>query len=206
MYKKCKVCMLSTNEKAPLIIGKTKFLFLNDRESAFRSIQDAAYQHLYILSDDETKASLLEDGILLSQSDIYRNIIASTDSSLNIQFKDGSGSYSMPSIPQSFIEKYISEYNKGNKIEEVMVEYNELYQFPDGSCSISAQGMLNIKMIEKIKLNPDNTITIKPIKDNWTREEVANIIRDYRCRILALINMKHEVTNTFTENFIESNL
>jgi septation ring formation regulator EzrA len=32
----------------------------------------------------------------------------------------------LPSIPQSFIKKYIEMYNKGQQIKEVMVEYDEI--------------------------------------------------------------------------------
>ena len=28
----------------------------------------------------------------------------------------------------------------------------------------------------KLKVNPDNTINIKPIKDSWSREEVESLI------------------------------
>lgn len=84
-----------------------------------------------------------------------KKIIATTDKSLNL-----------PLIPQSFIEKYIEEYNKDNTITEVLVEvepdYNQLGE-----------------SIWELKLNSQNEITIKQQKDSYTREEVIYILSKY---------------------------
>lgn len=68
---------------------------------------------------------------------ITLKIIASTDSSLS--FTAGQKHIGQvppherfPSIPQWFIEYYISEYNKGNIIKEVEVEYTEHFTFREG--------------------------------------------------------------------------
>lgn len=36
-----------------------------------------------------------------------------------------------PSIPEAFIKEYITEYNKGNIIKEVVVEYNHPHDEPN---------------------------------------------------------------------------
>lgn len=57
----------------------------------------------------------------------------------------------------------------------------------------------------RLKLNPDNTINIKSIKDSWTREETANLIRNFRNEILIEISARRQVSD-FTEKWIETNL
>jgi hypothetical protein len=221
MYKKCKVVMLATNEKAPLIIGKTKVLFHNEKEYTFKSIQAGVYQHLYILSDDEIKEG---DWYLKSGNNIidntkidskraeslgYLKIIVSTDSSLTYMFKQTVGTYkdieqklSLSSIPQLFIDKYVSEYNGGNKIEEAMVEYETDFS------SLEKEGNIEFEAI-KLKLNLDNTINIKPIKDSWTREEVEYLILEFGTELIqwAKNYIRDSDTKDFNQNeWIESNL
>ena len=151
-------------------------------------------QHLYILSDDKIKEgewylNVPTNKIEQATSSIskkycpfpYSKIIASTDSSLKLN-NPNHGGYNMPLqtgifprifpfVPQSFIDKYISEYNKGNKIEEVMVEY-----MIDTVGCIQTEGINAGLMKDILKLNPDNTINIKSIKDSWTRDEVTELL------------------------------
>jgi len=95
----------------------------------------------------------------------YREVLATVDSSLGL-----------PQPSQGFIEKYVKMYNQGNPITEVLVEFdNKKY------CGVK-QYKGNRLIFDntspnpnygKIKVNPkDNTITIYPIKDNWSREEL----------------------------------
>ena len=174
------------NEKAPLIIGKTKILFNNNSESSFRSVQDAVYQHLYILSDDEIKEKdwyfktgnkIIDNTFIDSkraESLGYLKIIASTNSSLALepyqgQFDKIDCTNYIPSIPKSFIDKYISEYNKENKIEECLVEY----QMYNGSVPITYNSDPNSSYTHcELILDSNNTINVKSIKDNWTKEEL----------------------------------
>lgn len=127
----------------------------------------------------------------------YREILASTDKSLLIESKcwcmkpESGGCYQcnkqLPQIPQSFIEYFISEYNKGNIINEVMVEYEEEYWIDKTYFTpIICKTFESTKLHEnrkfeyvplKLKINPkDNTITIRKVKDSWTREEVIQLL------------------------------
>jgi len=85
-------------------------------------------QHLYILSDDEIKETdwkynvvnksiTKQDGGFSYESD--KKIIATTDSSLNLPLISSVD----PKVFFSFIHYFISEYNKGNVISSVSVEY-----------------------------------------------------------------------------------
>ncbi len=106
-----------------------------------------------------------------------KKIIATTDKQLTILglTDRGFNTYSgvVPEIPQSFIEKFVSEYNKGNiyKITEVMVEYDEEYWIDKTYFTpMICKNFENTKLHEnrkfenvpsKLKINPDNTINIK---------------------------------------------
>lgn len=177
--------------------------------------------HLYILSDDKVKngdyvCPVNYQGVWTFQkapcplpywgnSKECQKVIATTDFSLkqfiphmdcNGQGCDDCLNRLLPQPSQSFVDKYVAEYNKGNVITEVMVEYDELPNLWDekkefGEC--------------KLKVNPkDNTITIKKIKDSWTRDEVANLIRIFRSELLAEVLTGN--VSGFTENWIENNL
>lgn len=84
---------------------------------------------------------------------LYKKIIATTENSLKL-----------PQLPQQFIEHYISEYNKGNIVNKVKVEWEEGFEDINPNCSYPEQWNL--------KVNPDNAINIKPIKNIWSKEEV----------------------------------
>lgn len=144
-------------------------------------------QHLYITSDEEIKEGdwrvlsfknwdeVIETIITNTQfvggnycTVSEQKIIATTDASLisiNEQYFDVNKSRksavleqkTLPKIPQQFIEKWIEEYNKGNVITEVMVEYNK-------------------KGIIQRGRGGERTITIRKIKESWNREEVIELL------------------------------
>jgi hypothetical protein len=102
----------------------------------------------------------------------WKKIIATTDklnTHPNVADSYRSGNC-LPQPSQSFIEKWVEEYNKGNVITDVMVEYEAM----------------NTTIVNRTyndfepKINPkDNTITIRKIKDSWSREEVVELIKQY---------------------------
>lgn len=109
-----------------------------------------------------------------------KKIIAATDQELRIKssirnsneldMNYGKLEFILPQPSESFIEKYVTEYNKGNIITHVMVEY-DWYGHPDD---------YNNPHGIKLKINPkDNTITIRKLKDSWNREEVISLLDKY---------------------------
>ena len=75
----------------------------------------------------------------------------------------------LPQPSQFFIEYFVSEYNKGNVITEVMVEYGDAVIYNHSNNMNEVHLKINSK---------DNTINIKEIKNSWTKDEhVADIKR-----------------------------
>jgi hypothetical protein len=105
-----------------------------------------------------------------------KKIIATTDYSLGIDviprgFKSGVGALShkrtinLPEPSQYFLEEFVGEFNEGNLIKEVMVEY-EIYF---GGLSTRQAAIKNKQF--QVNVNQDNTINIERVKDSWTNKE-----------------------------------
>jgi hypothetical protein len=118
-----------------------------------------------------------------------RKIIASTDPKLNsnqIEPYDTSKPYGIefPQIPQSFIE----EYCKVGGIDEVLVEY-EILGYKSENIHIGVKGTdIDVELPNtaqdktqvRLKLNPDNTIIIHPVKEKmYSRDEIGNKIKEF---------------------------
>ena len=74
----------------------------------------------------------------------------------------------LPRPSDSFIKKYIEEYNKGNIITNVLVEYE---------ISKSYSGNSGLKVKQWLKVDSNNCITIKRLEPElYTREEVKILI------------------------------
>ena len=113
----------------------------------------SGYYYKEKLDGRDTKCFCLH--IVLSEK-----IIATTDISLVKE-------YNLPEPSQSFIQKYIEEYNRGNIITDVLVEYGIIYEGRS----------YDLYNPDKLKVNlKNNTITIKKVKDSWNREEILNDI------------------------------
>lgn len=139
--------------------------------------------HLYFLSDEEikvgdwcvldleentrvVKVESLNSGHPVFTVDItdgyaqlcgLKKITATTDKSLEL-----------PEPSPEFIDKFIREYNKGNVIEEVMVEYDAIGRMK----SVGVETHIS----EILKVDKNNCITITKVKDSWSREEIINDI------------------------------
>lgn len=172
MYKQHPVVMFPTNEKASVLFLShltNKLGFEIKERTRSNRLQN---QHLYILSDEEIKegdwcinpitklpfqVKVIERNRLVYPEN-SKKIIATTDKleiSNNFEYTQLLPSddfkFYLPQIPQSFIEYFVTEYNKGNIITEVMVEYEE----------IVGDEPFRTHLGFKLKINPDNTINIK---------------------------------------------
>ena len=186
-FKRTKVVMLPTNEKAGLKLGQNGLLVNNTLgyDSHFTN------QHLYFLCDDEIKEGdwwvdllekrifkVTEEDVIVTKADglphnEFKKIIATTNTSLLIGGPKSKNWVYLP-FPQpfeGFIQKFIESYDDGNPITEVDVEYDS---------NLDQIGSEDDEYFEKLKVNPkDNTITIKKVKDIWSREEVVNLLQQF---------------------------
>ena len=133
----------------------------------------------FVKNNEASYAIWQHNGEIIPNSE-PKKIIATTDSSLNLYCNHCNSikelatgmcvkcgkfpTNSIPLIHQMNIDLYVRYYNKGIKIEEVLVEYEE------NAVDFNGKYPLKIHV-------GDRTINIKPIKDSWTREEVITVIR-----------------------------
>lgn len=202
-YQEAEVVMLATNSKesSAILLGVTKYHSVLTK-SVLHDTNDwmvhGKGQHLYFLSDDEIKE---DDSYLNTSSNrliaqatkddekYFKNyphnckkIIATTDESLRISYKENnhqplsSNNYTLPRPSDSFIKKYIEEYNAGRQITKVLVEYEDKGKviWEEYGGMVDSTWIANIIL----KVNPDNTITITKLKDSYSREEVIELLYD----------------------------
>lgn len=222
MFKKCKVVMLPTKEKAenfPIlknVNGRGDKLYVPAKgyyyTQEYLKEQKFEAQHLYIISDDK-----IEDGdwffsafysYLIQNTKEWRDeqesrgkgtsdvsdlkfhkIIATTDKSLTIKNACDCGATTfegcsqclerLPQPSESFVQKYIEAYNKGEIITDVLVEYEKTMcsvPFESAKCRCVRNEECH-NPVEKLKINyKDNTITIRKEKDSWSREEIVDLL------------------------------
>lgn len=199
MKKKSQVVMLTANEKAPFFIDEVIGLIKAPQD---RVIPNLNYQHLYILSDEKIKEGDwcykkdLKGNIfkwINTENDWYKDakkIIATNNNKISMNLgkekwiAPTNSSYDQvyirlspfPQPSKQFIEYYIYEYNKGNIITEVEVEYEDNGEEGWIGDNYNGEPFWNEKL--ELKVNPDNTINIYPIKNSWNREEFEIAIRE----------------------------
>ena len=218
-FKKHKVVMLPTNEKAKVgMINLEPFNRDGHKLELIRYVTNGDGlnpQHLYFLSDEEIKEGdwyiHYQKGTgLRVQKAIGNNIpmdakkIIATTSSLSVNYDLHKDSIWLPQPSQSFIEKFVDEYNKGNVITEVMVEY------------VSGVTIVDELQWENhethLKVNPkDNAITIRKVKNTWDKEEVIKVCLKMQHDYLKFhrdsyyLPNAHEIAE-WTDKWIEENL
>ena len=131
----------------------------------------------------------------------YNKVIATTNTSLYIHQKETISLpervFYLPQPSQQFIQKYIEEYNKGNIITDVLVEYEYL---------LDDNGVIPYW---NLKVNPkDNTITIKKVKDNYTKEELCQILEKFISFIWSEVGIHYPISlgNDAKDKFINREL
>lgn len=201
------------------------------------------YFNLYIISDDEiklfdwvynNKENIVEQITSKTQlifvleenkeNQTFKKIIATTDTLLKIGINGNRGNLlpdvsfdiNLPQPSKQFIEKYIEEYNKGNIITDVLVEYEDIIYNPEKEREYQSNDRINLEDCDKqfrLKINPkDNTITIKKVKDSYTREEHISNIKKFSLELGSKIHcfLKEDGTLSISiqdvNKWIEENL
>ena len=188
MKKKLNVVMLATNEKANIfdVFGKLEFHY---------GKPNGTYKHLYFLSDDKIKdMDVVTDGKVVWMIQIqpntdltkFKKVVISTDKLWEKQ---------LPQPTKKFIELFISEYNKGNIITEVEIEYKCTSSYADIE-------ILNRPFEYELKVNSDNTVNCNLIKNTWTREEVKLELKTMHINLYGADSYAMQQV----ENWIEENL
>mgnify|MGYP003424287667 FL=1 len=174
--KKIEVVMLPTEKATPIIhIGIMKRILFESNTSKYKGVldKDESYQHLYFVSNEPIKegdwfiaidSSIQKAKANYEKLDNDKKVIATTDD-LRVTTFEHFGA--LPSPSPQFIDKFIGEYNKGNVIKEVMVEYETKYPF---------ENELGKKQ-DCLKVNKNNHITITRCKDSWSRGEITNKLK-----------------------------
>jgi hypothetical protein len=150
-------------------------------------------QHLYIINDEEIKEGdyikfhvkpINKEWIhqvtkqdLISYPNINNEgykVITTTDTFLkqDLEYVNGGkcGKVCLPQPSPQFVEKYIKEYNKGNIITDVVVEYSIM------NTGYTDKNDYPYQETEAIKIDSNNCITITKVKDNWNREELISLL------------------------------
>ncbi len=180
MNKKHKIVLIETDKHAA-DFPKLLSLRTNSRGKLLQSngaLSDALIRHLYILSDDEIKeddwaySAIYKSITKVTKEDVEGNflntknarkiinkIIATTNTEL-YQNKNGNSLRELNilndiyQIPQDFIEMYIKEWNKGNIIKEVLLQYD----LPP--CGGNRYGHDETDEMPIPKISPNNTVII----------------------------------------------
>ena len=195
-FKKTQVVMLPTNEKATLLSdGNYNHSFIHRNNlidpnpSRFRGYE------LYFLSDEPIKEgdwyideSVFKGAIYQMKHSKWgdegqgncKKIIATTDKSIILPERFPSFTY-LPQPSQSFIEKFVDEYNRGNVITEVMVEYEGICsncsEYHEDSILCSDRDGFDTKVEPfRLKVSKNNIITIRKTKESWNRDEVIQLM------------------------------
>lgn len=173
-----------------------------------RLIKGNVFQNLYFISDDPIKKGdwyftpemkTAKYGVHFCDTDSLarisngfesKKIIATTNKSLKVLNKYSNEEGIMELLPQPS-EAFIRKYCELGGIDEVMVEWEE--NQCDGRRAGVSIGDNNTHLFERKidrmictkgkynnpKVDSHNTITIRPIKDSWNKEEVVQLISKY---------------------------
>jgi len=180
-YIKCNIVMLFSPKGGNLFSIEDSELIKYSEKVLYENILHQIHPfNLYITSNEKLSKGewyCSPMGIISRYNGIeklpsnWRKIIATTEESSGL-----------PQLSLSFIEKYIEEYNKGNIITEILVEVEELKTCIKCGAKMSShylscqypvcEGIL----IQELKLDSQNQITIRKAKDSWSREEVIKLL------------------------------
>ena len=193
-YQEAEIVMLSTKDKSllhvhsELLTGSEQSGWSKELEITTTNIKfgdegwyENTPQHLYIIFNEKIKKgdwvfhldskTIIKYDLDEKANNSYKKIIATTDKSIgytDIRVSPVKNFCIYPQPSDSFIKKYIEEYNKGNVITNVLVEY-------EIGKSYSGNSGLEIK--QWLKVDSNNTITIKRLEPElYTREEVKILI------------------------------
>jgi hypothetical protein len=215
MFKKSKVVMLPTEKASKIYKGYNGKLYIDPVLKSYGTVDRF---HLYFLSDEEIKEGdwyIVElvkitgesSGYHVEQCKIIRDKIwvnSESMSSLDTRHiknckKIIASTDKLLKLPEPS-ERFLKKYCELGGIDEVMVEYEYGRLNSVANAGGISEGF-------KLKIAPDNTITIKSVRNSWNKEEVMSEVkrlilleRDYRNKYSHFINSED------LDKWIEENL
>lgn len=213
---KAKVVLLSTNQRSNLWITDRGLVY-NPNEWFDNSRHS---KHLYLISDREIKEGdwylYLELGVykLLKCTGQYKSddtdkvfsdkakkIEATTDPELQLGHNVGRGFVcNVHKISQNFIKKYVEMYNKGTPIVDVMVDIKILYS-PNGNYWKTTPSKYESEISKtEVMVNESNEVSIHPIKDSFTRNEVLQILISFNNAVHQGFRNEKELDDWYDKN------
>ena len=120
-----------------------------------------------------------------------------------------------PQPSSGFVKKWIEEANKDNIITDVLVEYENIYIDSFGTTIVQHEKDSDSYLKQctfvnsKLKINPkDNTITIKKVKEIYTKKEVYQILEKYTSFLWSEVGIHYPISlgNDARDKFINCEL
>ena len=155
---------------------RKQLIFLEDNKGIVKTKNKNG--HLYVLSDDEIKEGdwfyniyskiVGRAAINFGKDELAKKIIATTNPLLKIEIDGNRGDLlpdvsfdiNLPQPSQQFIQKFVEEYNKGNIITDVLVEYELISNEEYFGNTVNPDNDVPY-FDEKLKINPkDNSLNI----------------------------------------------
>lgn len=219
--------MLPTEGRSNLYINRISQKLEYENECKIRV---APAQHLYILSDEEIKVGdwyisnqaprlCVEIRRYTKYPYGHKNhkgetvydfhtwktkVIATTNPELILPIQDnGESDYKyLPQIPKGFIQEYIKDYNDGNPIKEVWVEYEKTSAVERSKI----ERITGYRPVYIPKLNPGNTIIIHKAEEKmYSRKELYEALYKFNDSILDAYSQMNdkEFIEWFDKNYPE---
>lgn len=194
------------------------------KEGNWCIVTDVSGTKLVVKCDEIGVMKSIVSSQIAYDSDLARKVIASTDPKLHYSVDYIPNYKDLPSPSQAFIEKYC----KLGGIDEVDVEYVFTAE-GDGTCTADNNNLPHssclcggnpcyAKAYWELKVNDHNEITIHPIKNSWSRDELQifktsdghNFLSFIRKRMLTMHNENpnydYMIKLKELEKFVDNNL
>jgi len=181
LNRKIQIHMLPTEDESNIVKLNSGNILYNYREPVKAQKPHYTNQYLYITTDEKVKDGDWYYSTFPHNRGVNqrkgnwrtcfneRKIIATTDTKLGVTDLRVSPVHNFIDLPKPS-KSFIEAFCKAGGIKKAMVEYNLI----DG-----LNYSLHTPDIKELKVNSHNEITIHPIKDNWTREEVTELLGRY---------------------------
>lgn len=215
-YQECEAIMLATDAFPK--VGMLNYEPYNSKGNKLELIhyvltsEGLNPQHLYFLSNEEIKDERVLYDNLEKQIIDYRDQPASPKSILGRRYMDyckkiiatTNQELDLPQPPKEFLQTFIKDYNENNPIIKVLVEMEKIHVGWEPDYTFEDEEIEGSKKTYQyfLKVNSSNEITIKKIKDSYTREETIKLIKKFSNHFCPMNNHFEEDE----DDWIEENL